>query len=170
MVAGGAVVMVSSSLGSLKNLSPKYSQIVTRASDLKELSKMPHLHDDPMKNTAMVPCYSLTKAMLNRMTQLFASDPLLTSRKITINSVCPGWCRCALLFLSRIVIHLPACHTLPFRSLCLGCFSILRSPPCLSWCSWQAMHGHGVQHSVNFHSFQSLQSTSTQLVGNRIKP
>lgn len=90
---GGTVVMVSSSLGSLKNLSPKYSQIVTGASDLKELSKMPHLHDDPMKNTAMVPCYSLTKAMLNRMTQLFASDPLLTSRNITINSVCPGWCR-----------------------------------------------------------------------------
>lgn len=85
--------MVSSSLGSLRNLSPKYSRIVTEANNLKELSKMPHLHDDPMKNTAMVPCYSLTKAMLNRMTQLFANDPLLTSRQITINSVCPGWCR-----------------------------------------------------------------------------
>ncbi len=90
--AGGTVVNVSSTLGTLKNLSPKYQRYVTDASSIKELSKMPHIHDDPIKNI-MVPCYSLTKAMMNRMTQLLAADSLLTSRKITLNCVCPGWCR-----------------------------------------------------------------------------
>ncbi|KAK9864077.1 hypothetical protein WJX84_011985 [Apatococcus fuscideae] len=89
---GGTVVMVSSTLGSLSRLSPKYQTLVTEADSIKQLSKMPHIHDDPVKNI-MVPPYSLTKAMMNRMTQLLAADPLLTSRQITINSVCPGWCR-----------------------------------------------------------------------------
>lgn len=96
---GGTVVNVSSTLGTLKNLSPKYQRYVTEASSIKELSKMPHIHDDPIKNI-MVPCYSLTKAMMNRLTQFLAADPLLTSRKITINSVCPGWCRYAALCIS----------------------------------------------------------------------
>jgi NAD(P)-dependent dehydrogenase (short-subunit alcohol dehydrogenase family) len=33
--------------------------------------------------------------MLNRATQLLAQDPRLTEWGITINSVCPGWCRWA---------------------------------------------------------------------------
>lgn len=41
--------------------------------------------------------------MLNRATQLLATDPALTSRNITVNSCCPGWCRCVNCF------HLPTC-------------------------------------------------------------
>ena len=39
------------------------------------------------------PFYSLSKAAMNRATELLAKDPSLTSRGITIAAVTPGWCR-----------------------------------------------------------------------------
>ena len=42
---------------------------------------------------AAVPTYCLSKALLNRATQLLAADPLLQQRGISVNTVCPGHCR-----------------------------------------------------------------------------
>ena len=39
------------------------------------------------------PFYSLSKAAMNRGTELLAEDPALTSRGITVAAVTPGWCR-----------------------------------------------------------------------------
>ena len=39
------------------------------------------------------PFYSLSKAALNRATQLLAEDAALTSRGVTVAAVTPGWCR-----------------------------------------------------------------------------
>lgn len=37
--------------------------------------------------------YNITKAAVLHGTQLEAADPELTSRRITVAAICPGWCR-----------------------------------------------------------------------------
>ena len=70
------------------------------------------------------PYYSLSKAAMNRATQLLAEDKALTSRGITIAAVTPGWCRvCPGLLASFLV----SCATQPvhycalFAPLCIIC-------------------------------------------------
>ena len=46
------------------------------------------------------PFYSLSKAAMNRATQLLAEDELLTSRGLTVAAVTPGWCRVRPLFVA----------------------------------------------------------------------
>jgi len=48
------------------------------------------------------PFYSLSKAAMNRATELLAKDELLTSRGLTIAAVTPGWCRVRSLLVASV--------------------------------------------------------------------
>lgn len=60
---------------------PKGGRIINISSSAGSLSSM----------TNYSPAYSISKTALNAITRQFASE--LSSRKISVNSVCPGWVR-----------------------------------------------------------------------------
>ena len=86
-------MQVSSTLGCLHELSPDYQAWVQQAPDLDAVSGVPFRGSDRHMRNAVVPTYCLTKALLNRATQLLAGDPVLQQRQLSVNSVCPGHCR-----------------------------------------------------------------------------
>lgn len=93
LAPGATIVMVSSEAGCLSHLSHTYRSTITAASDLDELEKdVEFIQDDPQQKFE-APAYCVSKAMLNRATQLLATTEDLVDRGISINAVCPGWCR-----------------------------------------------------------------------------
>lgn len=92
IVDGGTIVHVSSGYGSLSNLSPSYHKRVTGANDLTELLAIPFDPADEMRSSFVAP-YKVSKAMLNRATQLMAAQNTRDGRRVSVSAVCPGWCR-----------------------------------------------------------------------------
>jgi len=94
---GGRVVMVSSGLGELSYLSRDLrSKFVdpslTRPSlDTLVASYMSALESGEAKSAGWPSAYSVSKVALNALTRILARD--LASRRIRVNSVCPGWVR-----------------------------------------------------------------------------
>lgn len=92
---GARIVNVSSGLGKLGMLSPDYAGPITAAGTLEEVKKAAHFFDPASALTTvnqMAPSYSVSKAALNRVTQLLAADEALRARGISVVAVCPGWC------------------------------------------------------------------------------
>ena len=92
IVDGGAVVSVSSGYGTLNELSVSYRTQISSADNLDALSLVAFDPVDSMRSSYVAP-YKVTKAMLNRATQLLARDNELSGRRVAVNVVCPGWCR-----------------------------------------------------------------------------
>ena len=92
IVDGGAVVSVSSGYGMLNELSPSYRTQISGADSLDALSSIAFDPADSMRSAHVAP-YKVSKAMLNRATQLLARDNELSGRRVAVSVVCPGWCR-----------------------------------------------------------------------------
>eukprot|EP01026_Neomeris_dumetosa_P002952 TRINITY_DN10807_c0_g1_i6.p1 TRINITY_DN10807_c0_g1~~TRINITY_DN10807_c0_g1_i6.p1 ORF type:complete len:273 (-),score=18.74 TRINITY_DN10807_c0_g1_i6:367-1152(-) len=92
MIDGGRIINVSSGLGSLVVQSEYYRQAITAANSVKDLLQIPFVQDDEQKSK-FSPTYNVSKAMLNRYTQLLSNDPEVRSKGISVNAVCPGWVR-----------------------------------------------------------------------------
>lgn len=98
---GAAVINVSSGYGQLEGLSPHYRDAVQSARTVDEVvAALRFVRDDPIgqKDAA---AYRVSKAALNRITQLLPSE-LAAQREgegegpqkvIHVRAVCPGWCR-----------------------------------------------------------------------------
>jgi NAD(P)-dependent dehydrogenase (short-subunit alcohol dehydrogenase family) len=94
---GGAIVNVSSAMGTLSVLRDPARGRVHRASSLREIEQLAAQfvagvaagrHEaDGWPSSA----YSVSKALLNAATRVLARD--LAPRHIRVNSVCPGWVR-----------------------------------------------------------------------------
>jgi NAD(P)-dependent dehydrogenase (short-subunit alcohol dehydrogenase family) len=86
---GAHVVNVSSGLGKLDGLSARYRQLVTECSAVSQLDRLPFLADDTQRSLYAAP-YRVSKAAINRATQLFAAQ---YEGQFRFSSVDPGWCR-----------------------------------------------------------------------------
>lgn len=93
LTPGGTIVNISTSYGEYQHLMGTYKQRIPTATDLDELAE--DVVFDP--NSAMigeyVPTYKVSKAMLNRATELLAHTDDLVDRGLSINAISPGWCR-----------------------------------------------------------------------------
>ena len=87
--AGGRIVHVTSGLGQLTNLSPGYRAKVMEADSIDSLRSI--AFDPSDSNGASSPTYNLTKAMLNRLSQLSVGHPAF--KHLAVNSADPGWVR-----------------------------------------------------------------------------
>ena len=122
IVDGGTIVHVSSGYGSLKHLSPSYHKRVTGANDLTELLAIPFDPADEMRSSFVAP-YKVSKAMLNRATQLMAAQNTRDGRRVSVSAVCPGcvvraWeVKAPLDRLSKGLVD-PVGHRQPARQLC----------------------------------------------------
>lgn len=89
---GGRVVNVSSQLGQLKNVPASYVEKVQQINSLDQLNE---IRFDPQADVvnSFAPEYHVSKALLNRITQILAKDSRFTEKNIRVLSVCPGWCR-----------------------------------------------------------------------------
>ena len=87
--AGGRIIHVTSGLGQLTNLSLAYRAKVTEADSIESLRSI--AFDPADLNEASSPTYNLTKAMLNRLTQVSVGHPAF--KHLAVNSVNPGWVR-----------------------------------------------------------------------------
>jgi len=85
------VVNVSSGYGQLSAVSPKYKGIIQQCQAVAELGQDVKFDPDDSQRGEYVGAYKVSKAALNRGTQLQASSfaPLLASVAV----VCPGWVR-----------------------------------------------------------------------------
>ena len=94
---GGRIVMVSSGLGELSylgdNLRARFdSPTLTRpALDSLVASYLAALEKGDQKREGWPSSYSVSKVALNALTRILARD--LSSKGITVNSICPGWVR-----------------------------------------------------------------------------
>src|SRR5436309_6565368 len=94
---GGRVVMVSSGLGELsymgRDLRPRFAGSFPTRPALDSLvnSYLTALEDGDVKSAGWPSAYSVSKVALNSLTRILARE--LAPRKISINSVCPGWVR-----------------------------------------------------------------------------
>jgi NAD(P)-dependent dehydrogenase (short-subunit alcohol dehydrogenase family) len=94
---GGRVVMVSSGLGELaylgRALRPHFeSPSLTRSAlDGLVASYLADAKSGDRKRAGWPSAYSVSKVALNALTRVLARD--LTPRRISVNSVCPGWVR-----------------------------------------------------------------------------
>uniref|UniRef100_A0A7S0RI98 Uncharacterized protein n=1 Tax=Chlamydomonas leiostraca TaxID=1034604 RepID=A0A7S0RI98_9CHLO len=93
MAEGGVVVMVSSGYGQRHYLSQEYLTAIESAQSLEQLLQGCQYVAGSAMGKQEVGMYKLSKAMLNRATQLLAKDPALTAARIAVNAVDPGWCR-----------------------------------------------------------------------------
>jgi len=87
------VVNVSSGYGSLSCLTADYRQRVTGATSLADLARIAEGGFDAgsaMGREYVAP-YKVTKALLNRATQLLAADG--ENRAVRVHAADPGWCR-----------------------------------------------------------------------------
>lgn len=91
----GKIVNVSSGLGQLNELSADYTTKVLNFKSLNQftLNQIPFVNDDEEIKSKYAPMYSISKALLNRITQILADDPRIKEKNIRVGSVCPGWCR-----------------------------------------------------------------------------
>jgi NAD(P)-dependent dehydrogenase (short-subunit alcohol dehydrogenase family) len=94
---GGRIVMVSSGLGELSYmgpaLRPKFEDPALTRSALDALvsSYLTSLEAGKAKGAGWPSAYSVSKIALNALTKILARE--LSSRKIVVNAVCPGWVR-----------------------------------------------------------------------------
>src|SRR2546427_5478884 len=94
---GGRIVMVSSGLGELsymgRDLRPRFEDPALSRSTLDSLvtSYLSDLEKGEAKSVGWPSAYSVSKVAMNALTRILARE--LAPRKITINSVCPGWVR-----------------------------------------------------------------------------
>ncbi|CAD7695886.1 unnamed protein product [Ostreobium quekettii] len=102
LAPGCRIVMVSSGLGQLAEIpvESQYYSGMASAATVEDLSAFRFLENDAMTDPPCIlapgrknPVYRLTKAMLNRATQIFAQDASFVERNISVNAVTPGWCR-----------------------------------------------------------------------------
>jgi len=95
------VIMVSSGLGKLGNISSDYADAIKSADTFQQIKSIsddfkPH---SPMSGPgapgqgSSAPTYCASKALLNRSVQLFSADPELKSKGVNVAATCPGWCR-----------------------------------------------------------------------------
>jgi len=97
MPNGGRVVMVSSGLGELstlgRELRPQFDDpsLTRPALDSLVFSYLAALEEGEPKRKGWPSAYSVSKVAMNSLTRILARE--LARRKITINSVCPGWVR-----------------------------------------------------------------------------
>ena len=91
--AGGAIVNVSSGLGSLSGQSSSYRKQVEQARSLADLRSIRYDASDRRQAGLWGPTYSLSKAMLNKATRQLAASEALQRRHVSVNVVDPGWCR-----------------------------------------------------------------------------
>ena len=92
--ADGLVVMVSASgYGRLSELSSTYRARVSGASTFAELSAIAFDAADHDMGSRYAAPYKLSKAMLNRATQLLAQESERAERRVSVCAVGPGWCR-----------------------------------------------------------------------------
>lgn len=92
---GARVVMVASGLGKLCMLTDDYAAPIKAAATLDELRAAAHgfKKDSPLPgHNAMSPSYSVSKAALIRAAQILADSPDFEARRVSVVSVCPGWC------------------------------------------------------------------------------
>ena len=90
---GSRVVNVSSRLGQLSNISQNYQKLVTDSKTLEDFKNITFDPSDVDMQKAYAPTYSLSKAILNRATQILAASDPFTTKNISIACVCPGWCK-----------------------------------------------------------------------------
>src|SRR3989442_1618422 len=94
---GGRIVMVSSGLGELsymgRDLRPRFADASLTRPALDSLvnSYLSDLEKGEAKSAGWPSAYSVSKVAMNALTRILARE--LAPRKITINSVCPGWVR-----------------------------------------------------------------------------
>ena len=94
---GGRVVMVSSGLGELsymgRDLRPRFEDpsLTRPALDSLVNSYLSDLEKGEAKSAGWPSAYSVSKVAMNSLTRILARE--LAPRKISINSVCPGWVR-----------------------------------------------------------------------------
>ncbi len=94
---GGRIVMVSSGLGELsymgRDLRPRFADpsLTRLALDSLVNSYLSDLEKGEAKSAGWPSAYSVSKVAMNALTRILARE--LASRKIRINSVCPGWVR-----------------------------------------------------------------------------
>lgn len=89
MQEGGRIVNVTSGLAQLSHLNGSHRSRVEGASSLQDLQS---IHFDPDNSAASFqPTYCLTKAMLNRASQILSRAPAFSH--LSINSADPGWVR-----------------------------------------------------------------------------
>eukprot|EP00747_Dinoflagellata_sp_TGD_P046779 gnl/TRDRNA2_/TRDRNA2_144628_c0_seq1.p1 gnl/TRDRNA2_/TRDRNA2_144628_c0~~gnl/TRDRNA2_/TRDRNA2_144628_c0_seq1.p1 ORF type:complete len:310 (+),score=47.72 gnl/TRDRNA2_/TRDRNA2_144628_c0_seq1:105-1034(+) len=92
LATGASVMMVGSGLGDLKWLSPKYQRLLTKAQTIPDLNKIANRSIDLLSTEhSWVGPYGLSKALLHRATEVFASDSRFKEKRIVVNAVCPGW-------------------------------------------------------------------------------
>ena len=109
----GRIVNVSSGYGQLHHLPQRYQDIIASTTDLYSLPTLP-FYQDAFTKADNVPGYKVSKAALNRATQLYAQDPQLAERGINITACCPGWVRVGL-----FVCRHPCCCACCVRNCCL---------------------------------------------------
>jgi carbonyl reductase 1 len=89
---GGAMIInVSSGMGSRDNLSPYYAATIAEATSHDALVKVGFVAADKIMSRAFMPTYKVSKALLNRGTQLMAESDRCA--KVAVVAVCPGWCK-----------------------------------------------------------------------------
>src|SRR5437667_527830 len=94
---GGRIVMVSSGLGELsymgRDLRPRFADQSLNRTALDSLvnSYLSDLEKGEAKSEGWPSAYSVSKVAMNALTRILARE--LAPRKISINSVCPGWVR-----------------------------------------------------------------------------
>eukprot|EP00123_Amoebidium_parasiticum_P013521 comp22007_c0_seq1/m.31856 comp22007_c0_seq1/g.31856 ORF comp22007_c0_seq1/g.31856 comp22007_c0_seq1/m.31856 type:complete len:262 (-) comp22007_c0_seq1:3-788(-) len=93
LAGGGRIVNVSSEMGQLRSLSNAYKERIRNAKTIQELLLIGYEPRDTDMASQYYPCYRISKAMINRATQLLAQDPMVKSRRLTVSCVDPGWCR-----------------------------------------------------------------------------
>ena len=97
----GRIVNVSSGYGQRKNLGPEYTRAVEEASTPQELFSKLQYREEATMAKDKVPCYKVSKAALNRLTQLYDIDDRLQKRNISVSCCCPGWVRVSV-YISRL--------------------------------------------------------------------
>lgn len=98
MEAGGLIINVSSGYGRREELSSKYARALEDAATLEELTALRFDGTDKETASTFKPTYKISKAALNRGTQLLASLALGAELRgergsCYVTAVCPGWCR-----------------------------------------------------------------------------
>src|SRR5213594_784458 len=94
---GGRIVMVSSGLGELsymgRDLRPRFEDPSLTRPTLDSLvnTYLADLEKGEAKSEGWPSAYSVSKVAMNALTRILARE--LAPRKISINSVCPGWVR-----------------------------------------------------------------------------
>ena len=89
-----------------------YRQQVDTAQSLEDLSGIAYNAEGP-GSSSHSPCYDLTKAMLNKATNLMSKMPEF--QHLTVNAGDPGWCRYVLLSRQHLSFKVQSSHKLSHR-------------------------------------------------------